>query len=87
MSVIAEGEESTTWFVWLLVLCTSISGLLFGMIHYSLDSPRAHVANIQLGYDTGVISGALVTIGSDLGPTELSSGQKVCESAPKYPHY
>lgn len=29
------------------------------------------------GYDTGVISGALVTIGSDLGPAELSSGNKV----------
>lgn len=28
------------------------------------------------GYDTGVISGALVTIGSDLGPAQLSSGQK-----------
>ncbi|THH00255.1 hypothetical protein EW026_g2249 [Hermanssonia centrifuga] len=57
LAVIAEGEERTTWFVWLLVCCTSISGLLFG-------------------YDTGVISGALVTIGSDLGPAELSSGQK-----------
>ncbi|KAL4248633.1 major facilitator superfamily protein [Abortiporus biennis] len=57
LAVVAEGEERTTWFVWLLVACTSISGLLFG-------------------YDTGVISGALVTIGSDLGPAELSSGQK-----------
>ncbi|KAI0631817.1 general substrate transporter [Trametes polyzona] len=55
--VVAEGEERTSWFVWLLVACTSISGLLFG-------------------YDTGVISGALVTIGGDLGPAELSSGQK-----------
>ncbi|KAI0772905.1 general substrate transporter [Trametes elegans] len=55
--VVAEGEEKTTWFVWLLVACASISGLLFG-------------------YDTGVISGALVTIGGDLGPAELSSGQK-----------
>ncbi|KAI0641632.1 general substrate transporter [Trametes meyenii] len=53
----AEGEERTSWFVWLLVACTSISGLLFG-------------------YDTGVISGALITIGDDLGPAELSSGQK-----------
>ncbi|OBZ76166.1 Myo-inositol transporter 1 [Grifola frondosa] len=57
ITVVAEGEERTTWFVWLLVLCTCISGLLFG-------------------YDTGVISGTLVTVGSDLGPTELSSGQK-----------
>ena len=29
------------------------------------------------GYDTGVISGALVTIGGDLGPTQLSSTQEV----------
>ncbi|KLO16543.1 general substrate transporter [Schizopora paradoxa] len=57
LTVIAEGEERTTWFVWLLVMCCSISGLLFG-------------------YDTGVISGALVTIGSDLGPQQLSSLQE-----------
>lgn len=30
-----------------------------------------------LGYDTGVISGALVSIGSDLGPEQLANGQKV----------
>ena len=29
------------------------------------------------GYDTGVISGALVTIGSDLGPERLNDTQKV----------
>ena len=29
------------------------------------------------GYDTGVISGALVTIKGDLGPAVLSDGQKV----------
>lgn len=31
--VVAEGEERTTFFVWLLVACSSISGLLFGT-HY-----------------------------------------------------
>jgi SP family myo-inositol transporter-like MFS transporter 13 len=36
-----------------------------------------HNLTFSAGYDTGVISGALVTIGSDLGPAELSSGQKV----------
>ncbi|KAG1730247.1 general substrate transporter [Suillus paluster] len=54
---VADIEERTTWFVWLLVACCTISGLLFG-------------------YDTGVISGTLVTIKGDLGPTQLSDGQK-----------
>ena len=30
LAVVAEGEERTTWFVWILVLCSTISGLLFG---------------------------------------------------------
>lgn len=29
-AVRAEGEEKVTWFVWMLVLASSISGLLFG---------------------------------------------------------
>jgi len=29
-AVMIEGEEQTTWFVWLLVCCCTISGLLFG---------------------------------------------------------
>jgi hypothetical protein len=29
-AVRAEGEEKVTWFVWILVLASSISGLLFG---------------------------------------------------------
>lgn len=29
-AVVAEGEERTTWFVWLIVCCCTISGLLFG---------------------------------------------------------
>ena len=30
LAVVAEGEERATWFVWILVLCSTISGLLFG---------------------------------------------------------
>lgn len=56
-AVVVEVEKRTTWFVWLLVTCCTISGLLFG-------------------YDTGVISGTLVTINGDLGPAQLSDGQK-----------
>ena len=31
LAVVAEGEEKTTWFVWILVTCSTISGLLFGV--------------------------------------------------------
>lgn len=30
LTVVAEGEERVTWFIWLLIICSSISGLLFG---------------------------------------------------------
>lgn len=30
IAVVAEGEERATWFIWILVLCSTISGLLFG---------------------------------------------------------
>ena len=78
LTVVAEGEERTTFFVWLLVLCCGISGLLFGeeLSNQFLDC----IDKFCVGYDTGVISGALVTIGSDLGPAELSNLQKVRSS-------
>ena len=41
--VVAEGEERTTWFVWLLVLCSSISGLLFGASHHHLPCEGMHL--------------------------------------------
>jgi len=33
LSVVAEGEERTTWFVWALVISSTISGLLFGELN------------------------------------------------------
>lgn len=35
LAVVAEGEERTTMFVWILVMCSTISGLLFGALSAS----------------------------------------------------
>lgn len=32
LAIVAEGEERTSWFVWMLVAVCTISGLLFGKI-------------------------------------------------------
>lgn len=79
LTVVAEGEERVTWFIWILIACSSISGLLFGT-HSSWASALSFskIDGLVVGYDTGVISGALVTINGDLGPAELATGQKVC---------
>jgi MFS transporter, SP family, solute carrier family 2 (myo-inositol transporter), member 13 len=39
--VVAEGEERTTLFVWLLIFCSSISGLLFGEFSTTYRITRA----------------------------------------------
>lgn len=44
----AEGEQRTSWFIWMLVLCCSISGLLFGASfglsqHYGNFEPMVKV--------------------------------------------
>ena len=57
---------------------------LVGIFSVVLVCSLANNFFLILGYDTGVISGALVTIGGDLGPAELSSGQKVCLTGTVY---
>ena len=42
--VVAEGEERTTWFVWIIVVCTSISGLLFGAYTSNHTRPQYSAA-------------------------------------------
>lgn len=44
LTVIAEGEERTTFFVWILVLCCSISGLLFGEVLHEAWKQRTHMS-------------------------------------------
>jgi MFS transporter, SP family, solute carrier family 2 (myo-inositol transporter), member 13 len=74
---LGEGEEKTTWFIWLLISCCAISGLLFGETNvYPAFTNQCACP----GYDTGVVSGALVTIGSDLSSSTLSNTQKASQS-------
>lgn len=44
LTVVAEGEERTTLFVWMLVLCCSISGLLFGEALHEARKQRTHLS-------------------------------------------
>lgn len=44
LTVVAEGEERTTLFVWILVLCCSISGLLFGEALHEARKQRTHLS-------------------------------------------
>ena len=59
VAVVAEGEERTTWFVWLLVLCTSISGLLFGKPRDPTESEVVLSIALQVmtpGWSLGLLS-------------------------------
>lgn len=38
LAVVAEGEERTTWFIWMLIGCCTISGLLFGESYQQFSS-------------------------------------------------
>jgi MFS family permease len=67
--------------VWFLVCAAAISGLLFGewsplSLNLSLFRQTANAILPCTGYDTGVISGTLVSIGTDLDDHLLTSGQK-----------
>lgn len=48
LTVVAEGEERTTLFVWILVLCCSISGLLFGEALHEAQKQRTHLSFLQV---------------------------------------
>ena len=80
MTVIAEGEDRTTLFVWLLVFCCGISGLLFGMRILRSNQLYLSLSDFLFqGYDTGVISGALVSINTDLDNKVLTTLEKVID--------
>lgn len=40
LAVVAEGEEKTSWFVWTLVTCAAVSGLLFGALSLRVLSAK-----------------------------------------------
>lgn len=42
-AVVADGEDRTNFFVWLLVTCSSISGLLFGAFSIQFRSSAFHL--------------------------------------------
>lgn len=50
--IVADGENRTSLFVWLLVTCSSISGLLFGgffpLFHFDLQSAITYIASGRL---------------------------------------
>jgi len=49
-AVIAEGEDHITFYVWLLVACSSISGLLFGNATPNPIPYRVLITSYRLRY-------------------------------------
>jgi SP family myo-inositol transporter-like MFS transporter 13 len=74
-NILAEGDEQISSFIWLLVCCTSIAPLLYGM---QLPFVVSLCPTMLSGFDTGVIAGAVFNINGDLGPDYLSYTQRVC---------